>query len=543
MVVPDALALQGGLPVKKALILGLALTLVIGLMATAQVKNLNWNLGTEPPTLDPNIATDTTSIQVIQALFLGLTDFDDLTMEVVPELATSWESSEDGLTWTFYLRDDVIWTKTGRKVTAHDVVYSVKRTLDPATGSSYAYVLWIIDGAQAFNNDEGGTADGVGVKAIGDYTVEFTLNQPAGYFPSIAGMWICRPLPRFIVEEYGDDWTKPENISTNGAYELGIWVHESHLVLYKSATFYNVPEVNIDQVYCYMIEEASTAMLMYEAGVLDSTAPPLEDMDRVKVDPVLSAELTMAPDLCTYYYGFNNEKYPFDDPLVRKAFASAIDRQSLIDFVLKGGQSPAQTFTCPGIFGHIDGVAEGLGYPYDPEAAQGYLADAGFPNGEGFPDVTLMHNTSEGHSKIAQFIQQSFQDTLNVTVNVVNQEWKVYLATCREDAPQIYRMGWCADYPDANNWVNEVFHSASGSNYANYYNADYDALVEQAARETDPAIRLDLYRQAETLFCDVDAGIAPIYYYTIVNLTKPYVVRTFAPLGGEHWDMWDILPH
>ncbi|MCK5828531.1 peptide ABC transporter substrate-binding protein, partial [Candidatus Bipolaricaulota bacterium] len=192
---------------KKALMLSLVLTLVFGLMAVGQVKNLNWNLGTEPPSLDPNIATDTTSIQVIQALFLGLTDFDDATMAVVPELATSWENSEDGLKWTFHLRDDVIWTRTGRKVTAHDVVYSVKRTLDPATGSSYAYVLWIIEGAQAFNNNEGGTADGVGVKATDDYTVEFTLAQPAGYFPSIAGMWICRPIPRFIVEEYGDDWT------------------------------------------------------------------------------------------------------------------------------------------------------------------------------------------------------------------------------------------------------------------------------------------------------------------------------------------------
>jgi oligopeptide transport system substrate-binding protein len=266
-------------------------------------------------------------------------------------------------------------------------------------------------------------------------------------------------------------------------------------------------------------------------------------MDRVKADPVLSKELTIAPYLCTYYYGFNNEKPPFDNPLVRKAFASAIDRQSLIDYVLKGEQKPAQTFTCPGIFGHVDGVAEGIGMPYDPEAARNYLAEAGYPNGEGFPEVTLMHNTSEGHAKIAQFIQQSFQDTLNVKVNVVNQEWKVYLATCREDAPQIYRMGWCADYPDANNWLNEVFNSKAGSNYANYNNPEYDAIVEQAARETDPAKRLELYKQAETLLCETDCAIAPIYYYTIVNLTKPYVVRTFAPLGGEHWEQWDILPH
>ena len=528
---------------KKVWLLGLILTLLIGVLAVGQVKTLYWNLGTEPPSLDPNTATDTTSIQVLQALFVGLTDFDDATMAVVPELAMHWEASEDGLTWTFYLRDDVYWTD-GTPVTAQQVEYSVKRTLNPATGSSYAFVLWMIDGAEAYNTGEVESADGVGVKALGDYRVRFTLNQSAGYFPAIAGMWVCRPLPITVVEEYGDAWTNAENIVTNGAYKLGEWVHEDHMILYKSETFYDADKTNIHVVYCYMIEEASTAMTMYEAGDLDADEnPPLEDMDRIQADPVLSAELHIAPDLCTYYYGFNNEKFPFDNPLVRKAFASAIDRQSLIDYILKGGQKPAQTFVCPGIFGHVDGVAEGIGYPYDPEAAQQFLADAGYPNGEGFPEVTLMHNTSEGHSKIAQFIGQSFMDTLNVTVNIVNQEWKVYLATCREDCPQIYRMGWCADYPDANNWVNEVFNSGSGSNYANYNSPDFDALVEQAARESDPAVRLDLYRQAETLMCDTDAGIVPIYFYTMVKLTKPYVVRTYAPLGGEHWEQWDILPH
>jgi oligopeptide transport system substrate-binding protein len=507
-----------------------------------EIKTLHWNLGTEPPTLDPNIATDTTSIQVIQALFLGLTDFDDATMEVVPELATHWESSEDGLTWTFYMRDDTYWTH-GRNVTAHDVEYGVKRTLDPATGSSYAYVLWIIEGAEAFNDNQGGTADGVGVTALDDYTVQFTLTQPAGYFPSIAGMWICRPLPQEIVEACGDEWTKPECIVTNGAYELGEWVHEDHMILYKSETYYDVDNVNIEEVYCYMIEEASTAYAMYLNDELDVVVAPLSEIDSIKADPVLSQELHIAPYPCTYYYGFNNEKFPFDNPLVRKAFASAIDRESLIECVLTGEQKPAQTFTCPGIFGHIDGVAEGIRMWYDPERALHFLADAGYPNGEGFPEVTLMHNTSPGHARIAQFIAQGWEDVLNVKVNIVNQEWNGYLATCREDAPQIYRMGWCADYPDANNWVNEIFNSKSSWNYANYNNPDYDALVEQAATEIDPGWRFNLYFQAEVFLCDTDCAIVPIYYYTTVNLTKPYVVRTFAPLGGEHWEQWDILPH
>ena len=528
---------------KKIWLLGLIFTLVFGVLALgAGVKTLYWNLGTEPPTIDPSLSTDTTSVQVVHALFLGLTDFDDATMAVIPRLATDWEASEDGLTWTFHLRKDAMWTD-GTPVTAHDVEFGVKRTLDPATASDYGYVLTaVIAGAEAFNSGEG-TADEVGVKALDDYTVQFTLVQPAGYFPSIAGMWVCNAEPQKVIEKYGDDWTKPENIVTCGPYELGEWVHEDHMILYKSATYYDVANVKIDQIYCYMVEEASTAMTMYEAGDLDSTSPPLEDMDRVKTDPVLSKELYIAPDLCTYYYGFNNTKPPFDNVLVRKAFASAIDRQSLIDYVLKGGQKPAQTFTCPGIFGYVDGVSEGIGMPYDPEAAKQYLADAGYPNGEGFPEVTLMHNTSEGHAKIAQFVAQSFMDTLNVKVNIVNQEWKVYLKTCVTDAPQIYRMGWCADYPDANNWLNEVFNSKSSSNYANFNDPNYDALVEQAAKESDPAKRLELYKQAETLLVETDCAIAPIYFYTIVNLTKPYVVRTYAPLGGEKWENWDILPH
>lgn len=502
---------------------------------------LYWNLRTEPPSLDPNSATDTTSIQVIQALFLGLTDFDDETMEVVPELATDWEVSEDGLIWTFHMRDDVIWTD-GTAVTAHQVEYSVKRTLDPATGSSYAYVLWIIEGAEAFNDDKGGTADGVGVKALDNYTVQFTLTQPAGYFPAIAGMWIACPLPQAVVEEYGDTWINAENIVTNGAYELGEWVHEDHLILYKSPTYFDAASVKIGQIHCYMIEEASTAYAMYLSDELDVVDAPFSEIDSIKADPVLGQELYIAPRLCTKYYGFNNEKPPFDNPLVRKAFASAIDREALVDFVLNGGQRPAQTFTCPGIFGHIDGVAEGIGMWYAPERALQFLADAGYPNAKGFPEVTLMHSSGE-NADVVQFIAQSWEDVLNITVNIVSQEWNVYLSTCRENAPQIYSMSWCADYPDANNWVNEVFNSKSGSNYANYNNPAYDALVAEAARETDPVRRLDLYREAEKLLCATDCAIVPIYYYTVVNLTKPYVVRTFASFGGEHWEQWDILPH
>ena len=525
---------------KSILILILSLSLIMGfsLAALTAPVTLQWNLGTEPPTLDPALGTDTTSIWVIEQLFLGLTDYDDETMAVVPELATSWEVSEDGLVWAFHLRKDVYWTD-GKPVTAHDIEYAVKRTCDPATASNYAYVLYIIKGAQEVNTGEITDLDYIGVKAIDDYTIQFALNQPAGYFPAIAGMWVTRPVPRWTIEKYGIKWTEPENIITNGPYLLTEWAHEDEIIMDKNPDYFEADNVQIEVIHCVMVVEASTAMAMYEDGVLDSTAVPSEDIDRIKTDTDLSKELTIAPDLCTYFYGFNNSKPPMDNPLVRKAFSAAIDRQSLIDYVTKGNQTPATTFTCPGIFGHVL-PEEGVGIGYDPEAAKKYLADAGYPGGEGLPEITLMFNTSEGHRKIAQAIQQMWKDVLGVTVNLTNQEWKVYLATITPDAPQIYRLGWCADYPDANNWVLEVFHSTLSSNRIKWNNAEFDRVTEEAARESDPAKRLELYKRAEQILCEEEAAMAPIYFYTIVNVSKPYLQRTFAPMGGDHVKDWRI---
>lgn len=525
---------------KSILILILSLSLIMGfsLAALTAPVTLQWNLGTEPPTLDPALGTDTTSIWVIEQLFLGLTDYDDETMAVVPELATSWEVSEDGLVWAFHLRKDVYWTD-GKPVTAHDIEYAVKRTCDPATASDYAYVLYIIKGAQEVNSGDVTDLDYIGVKAIDDYTIQFALNQPAGYFPAIAGMWVTRPVPRLAIEKYGIKWTEPENIVTNGPYLLTKWAHEDELIMEKNPDYFDADNVQIEVIHCVMVVEASTAMAMYEDGVLDSTGVPSEDIDRVKTDTDLSKELTIAPDLCTYYYGFNNTKPPMDNPLVRKAFSAAIDRQSLIDYVTKGNQTPATTFTCPGIFGHIL-PEEGVGIGYDPEAARKYLADAGYPGGEGLPEITLMFNTSEGHRKIAQAIQQMWKDVLGVTVNLTNQEWKVYLKTITEDAPQVYRLGWCADYPDANNWVLEVFHSTLGSSRIKWHNAEFDRVTEEAARESDPAKRLELYKRAEQILCEEEAAMAPIYFYTMVNVSKPYLQRTFAPMGGDHVKDWTI---
>jgi oligopeptide transport system substrate-binding protein len=538
------------------LVLAVATVLTACQPAEKLATELSLNLGTEPPTLDPSLATDTTSVEVDESLFLGLTDFED-TMDaaVIPELATKWGVSDDGLVWTFEMRKDAQWVhydpatkkfEVKRPVTAHDIEYGVKRTINPETASNYAYVCYIIKNAQAVNTGESTDLDSIGVKAVDDYTVEFTLEQPAGYFPAIASMWVNRPMPSEPIEEFGDLWTEPGNIWTNGAYALDTWEHENRMVLVKNPHYYGAKDVSVEQINYVMVVETSTAFAMYENGELDVAAVPLEDIDRVKADPELSKELTISPELCEYYYGFNTTKPPFDDVLVRQAFSYAIDRQKLVDTVLKGGQLPAWSFAPAGIFGNVADNADFPGITFDAAMGQDLLADAGYPNGAGLPEITLMFNTSEGHQKIAEFIQGQWKEHLGVDVKLANQEWKVYLNTVEEDAPQVYRMGWCADYPDQNNWVLEVFHPTKSANDPNWSGPDADKfaqLTEAAALASDPEERKQLYFEAEKVLCVDSAVIIPIYYYTAVRCDKPYLERTDQLVGGQHYDKWKVKAH
>jgi oligopeptide transport system substrate-binding protein len=546
--------------------------------APEEPVTLTWNLGNEPPQVDPALTTDNVSVQVDELLFLGLTDFDDETNEVIPELATEWEANEDGTVWTFHMRDDVPWVlhnpATGESevvtdeegnpvmVNAHDVEYAVKRTLNPETASDYAYVLYIIEGAIEYNTGEETDPETVGVKALDDYTVEFTLHKPAGYFPGIASMWVARPVYQPVIEEWGARWIEPGFIVTNGPYVMEEWAHQDHMTFVKNPHYYDAENVQIERVESYMIVEASTNLALYENNEIDTTsigAVPLEEMDRLKEDPVLSEELHIEPDLCTYYYGFTNNKPPFDDPLVRKAFSAAINRVSLIENVTKGGQLPANTFAPDGIFGNAAQDPEIAPWALDPEMgaemAQEWLAEAGYPNGEGFPTVTLMHNTSEGHRAIAEAIQAMWRETLGVEVEVTNQEWGVYLetidhATPLDQMPQIWRLGWCADYADENNWLHEVFNCEEGDNNLrrNCLDAtctevepsEFDELTAQAGGETDPEVRKELYREAERILSEEEAAYAPIYYYTGISLNKPWLDRSYQKLGGQHVDKWTI---
>ncbi len=527
---------------------------------------LRINLGTEPPTLDPALATDTTSVACTENLFLGLTNFDPVTNEVVPELATSWDVSADGTVYTFHLRDDAYWVRYDpatdtfekiRPVTAYDVEYGVRRTVMPETASDYSYVLYILKGAFEINTTNVPTdtynIEDLGIRAIDDRTVEFTLEHAASYFPGIASMWVTYAMPKEAIDEFGAEWTEPGKIMTNGPMALKEWTHDSHMTLIKNLHYYNADQVQIDVVDAVMVTEASTAFAMYENGELDTVGVPLDELDRVRADPVLSKELYIAPAACTYYYGFTLTKPPFDNVHVRRAFSMAIDRQGLIDNVTKGGQLPAHSFAPGGIFGNVaDDMSVGIFS--DPEKAKQELAEAGYPDGAGFPAVTLMYNTSEAHARIAQAIQQMWKETLGIEVNVENQEWKVYLDTIDsetpvEEMPHIWRLGWCADYPDQNNWVHEVFNPTEGANrprmslddpMVGEFVKEFNDLTIQAGQEQDPEKRQEMYKRAEHLLVYEIVAIAPIYYYTTVNVTKPYLERHYPNIGGTDWYNWKI---
>ncbi len=542
----------------------------------ARPNILRVNLGPgDVPTLDPALATDTSSVQIIDEITVGLTRLDEVTLELKPGMAERWEASEDGLTYTFYLRQGIPWVRWNgqeveqvkdeegnvRYVTAHDFEYGIKRTCNPDTASDYAYVLaFAIKGCDELLNAENwaektdeekqALIDGVAAKALDDYTLQVTFTTPAVYNLNIIGMWVAHAMPKWIIEERGDRWTEPGFNQSYGPFTLKEWVHDSYVTIVKNPFwpgFENIPQPAIDEIKFTMLD-ASPAFAEYEAGNLDVAGVPLADMDRVKADPVLSKELMIAPMACTYYYGFNTSKPPVDNVHLRRALSLAIDRQGLIDNVLKGGQQPAQWFCRPGMAAcPTPDKYPDLGVKYDPEKAkaelQAFMEEKGYTDVSQIPEIILMFNTHEGHKRIAEAISQMWKEVLGIQVTVTNQEWKVYLKTLQEDSPHVWRLGWCMDYPDANNWTREVFAiGGHEENATQWRNEEFTKLLEEAALEKDYAKRQDMYAQAEQILVWEDAAIAPIYWYTRVTCTKPYVNRTFSQHGHEMFEKWSLQP-
>ena len=517
-------------------------------VAAAEGVTVRINLNAQPSTVDPNLLADFYSAEIVDQLFLGLTRIDGSTGAVEPRLASSWDVSDDGLTYTFHMRSDVKWSD-GQPVTAKDIEYSVRRALKPETASPYAYALYIIKNAQSINQTAMPTdtydIETLGVKALDDNTVQFTLEAPAAYFPSIAGLWPMRAVPSWTIEQYGDTWTEPKNIVTNGPYKLAEWNLDNNMVLVKNPDYVNAADVAIDRFDVTFITDQNTYVGLYEKGDLDdvchSEALPSEIVARLRADPTLSKELHEGPTASTMFVGFTMPKPPFDNALVRKAFSAAMDRVALRDTVWGTGE-PATQFAPQGIFGAPEPE---VGIGYDPEQARAWLAQAGYAAGQGFPEVELRYYTNTAAQALAEALQAMWKENLGVNVRVRAQEFPALYASTApnspvEDAPELFILGWIADYPDENNWVNQVLHCTNGENHARATCTQADDLAKQASYETDPEKRKELYKQIEQMMIGDEVRIAPVVHFGYSTLTKPFIQRTYPTFGPAQWEQWKI---
>jgi oligopeptide transport system substrate-binding protein len=314
----------------------------------------------------------------------------------------------------------------------------------------------------------------------------------------------------------------------------------------KNPDYYDADNVQIDRFEVDIITDQFTEVALYESGELDVAGDgpgtlPLEELARIKDDPTLSQELNEGPRASTTYVGFTMTKPPFDDPLVRKAFSAAIDRETMVRDVVGSGV-PATQFAPKGIFGAPDPE---VGIATDVEQARAWLAEAGYPDGEGFPTVTYRYFSSSLEEALGEALQAMWKEALNVDVKLESQEWPVFIAgispeTPVEEMPEMWRLGWGADYPDENNWVYEVFHCTDSTNYSRAECTEADEAAQQAALETDPEKRKELYEQVESLMFGEEVRAAPYYHRGYTILAKPYVQRTYTTFAPNNWDVWRI---
>ncbi|HEY9456648.1 MAG TPA: peptide ABC transporter substrate-binding protein [Gaiella sp.] len=494
-----------------------------------QVININW--GAEPPSLDPGLATDTTSGDVITNIMDPLVKLDK-NLEPVPNLAKSWTVSKDGTTVTFTLRDDGKWTN-GDPVTAQDFEFSWKRTISPELAADYAYQFFGIVGASEYNACKSSCdalRDKVGVKALDDHTLQVKLTSPQPWFVQQVAHQSFLAVHPATVEKFGRKWTDPKNIVTDGPFKLARWDHDSRLDLVKWDGWRNADQVKLKRINGSMITEGTTALRAFEAGELDTSGqglPPV-DLPRLKETP----EYAQYPGLGTYYYGLNVKTVP--DVNQRRAMALAIDRQTIIDNIAQGDQTPSNGFTPKGMPGFDTLTAKSPWLPAhgDIDKAKQLMAKVKSPQ----KDVTLLINNAPGHKEIAVAVQSMWQK-LGLNVTISQQDWAQYLQFLGpppDPSMDAFRLGWIADYVDAMNFL-ELWKCGSGNNNTNFCDPSYDKLVEQARKTPDNAQRFGIYKQLEDKLVGKDGAmpIVPIYWYTFVQLERTSIKDSLnvSPLG------------
>jgi oligopeptide transport system substrate-binding protein len=498
-----------------------------GLMAgafNAQAESvLHRGNGAEPETLDPAKSTGVIESNIQYELLEGLTTYAQ-DGAVAPGVAKSWDVSDDGLTYTFHLRDEK-WSN-GDPVTAGDFVYSFQRLLDPKTASDYAPIADVIVGAEGIRKtaaDKTPDFGTLGAKASDDHTLVVTLNKPTPYLLSLLRHSSFLPVHKGSVEKFGADWTKPGNFVGNGAFTLSEWTPQSSLTVVKNPNFYDAANVKLDKIIYYPTEDIGEEFKRYRAGELDITYEVPSDQIKY-IESNLKDEYEAKPYLGTYYYVINLTREPLGkQKAIREALALAIDRDTLADKVTQGSFLPGYSWVPPGTGDYQNTYVsfKDMKQADRVKKAKELLKEAGYG-----PDkplkIELLYNTSENHKKIAIAVQSMWKKELGVEATLNNQEWQVYLDTRDNKAYDVARAAWIGDYADPMTFLDIFLSDAGVRNDAGYNNPKYDELVKKSAGISDPKERMQVLQDAEKIFLD-DLPLIPLLYYKTKHMVSKKV--------------------
>lgn len=481
-----------------AVLLMLAALPLSGAMASP-AQEIVFALHNEPDGIDPSVTNNSFASPFLANCFEGLVTYDTATGSLIGGNAASWEISEDGTVYTFTLRDGLKWSD-GSPLTAQDYLYAFQRILTPETTAQYLSMLTdYIAGAQEYY-DGTGTAETLGVKAPDDKTLVLTLKSATPYYIDILTMWTFSPVQKATIEANGDQWTaSPDTYICNGPFKISEMNMGESVVLVKNPEYYDADKVSLEKITFRYITDMATALMAYESGEIDGARSfPSSDYARLKAE---DAGIVSVSSYGTVFYNFNCAKAPFDNALVRKAFNLAVDRTSIIDDVVQIPAVPAYSFIAPGYVANgvdfADGRSNfGLSATADVEAAKAVLAEAGYPNGEGFPEITLSYYTSDSVKKIVEALAEMLQTNLNIKINIANEEWAIYYPNVQAGNYDLCAMGWSGDYLHPMTFL-PLMKTGDVNNLGKYSNTAYDELVAKAQSEIDSAAAMAIMQEAD----------------------------------------------
>jgi ABC-type oligopeptide transport system substrate-binding subunit len=543
-----------------------------GVTTPPENQTLRYISGGEPESLDPQVGSGQPEARIYMSLFDGLTEYDPKTMLPIPALAERWDVNDDFTQFVFHLRPNAKWSN-GEPITAEDFVYSLRRALTPAFAARNAYLAYYVLNAQGFNEggyfakdrqgryvmDDSGKARAVfaakdvhpndaerefvqiqpedlGIEALDDHTVRYTLNQSAPFFVGLTAHQFFRIVPRKTIERFGDvEWTQPENIVTCGAFKLKEWIPYDKIVVVRDPMYWDAATVKLDEISFYAIEDTSTMMNLYKAGSVDATynhTVPPSWLDVIK--PM--KDFMSTPELGNDYYQMNTTRPPLDDKRVRRAFNMAIDKEGLA--LYRKTAKPLLTFVPAGV---VAGYPKITGDPFDPEQARQLLVEAGYKDSSGqydaskFPigDVEITYNTLDTNRQVAEYIQAQWKQNLGLTLPLKNMEFKTFLTTRAALAYKGFaRSGWIADYVDPFSFLN-IFYTPGGDNGTGWWDPKYVKMLDEANRMHDPHQRFELLAKAEAVLLENEAVI-PLMTRSTDWMKKPYVKGMYPNPGTLH---------